>query len=137
MAAHSIVLSTDRHYCQLISRHIQVYDHFGQQPLDHDLIRDRFGIDPGDLPFFLALTGDSGKSIPGIPGIGPRTASRLVAEHGDLESLLSAAKTITGKVGGRIHQGAESARTAFALFQYRTDVPLGINLKALRYLPRG
>ncbi len=132
----STILSTDRHFCQLLGEHIEVYDHFGQRPLDRDLIRDRLGVEPRDLPFFLALTGDSGKSITGIVGVGPRTAARLVTEFGDLESLLDAAEGMTGRIGAKILHGAESARTALALFRFKTDIPLGINLNQLRHTPR-
>ncbi|MDE0095757.1 MAG: flap endonuclease Xni [Gammaproteobacteria bacterium] len=132
----STILSTDRHYCQLLGEHIEVYDHFGQRPLDRDLIRDRLGIEPRHLPFFLALTGDSSKSIPGIVGVGPRTAARLVAEFGDLESLLEAAEGMTGRIGAKIMHGAESARTALALFRFKTDIALGINLNQLRHTSR-
>lgn len=129
----STILSTDRHYCQLLSDHIDVYDHFGQRPLDEAMIRKRFDIAPTELPFFFALTGDSGKSIPGISGIGPRTAARLIAEYGDLDTLLDAAPDMTGKISAKILHGAENARLAIQLFQLKTDVALGINLNQLRY----
>ena len=131
----STILSTDRHYCQLLSDGIEVYDHFGQRPLDREMIRQRFDVEPGDLPMFFALTGDSGKSIPGVTGVGPRTAARLIAEYGDLDTLLESAKDITGKISTKIMHGAEDARLAFALFQLKTDVALGINLNQLRYEP--
>ncbi len=130
------ILSSDRQMCQLLDESTRIYDHFKQQRLDRNLIQDRFGIEPGKLPFFLALTGDHGKSIPGIAGIGPRTASALVTRYDDLESLLSAAERMTGKIGGRIFRGAESAKTALKLFRFRTDIELGVNLRELRYVPR-
>ena len=132
----STILSTDRHYCQLLNDHIRVYDHFGQRPLDRDLIWNRFGVEPRDLPFFLALAGDSGKSVPGIAGIGPHTAARLVMEYRDLDSLLDAAVEMTGRIGAKVLHGAESARTALALFRFKTDIALGINLNQLRQVPR-
>ena len=131
----STILSTDRHYCQLLSPGISVYDHFGGRPLDEEMIRQRFGIKPADLPFFFALTGDPGKSIPGIRGVGPRTAARLVAEFPDLDTLLEASREMTGKIGSKILNGAEAAKTGLALFQLRTDIELGINLSQLRYRP--
>lgn len=129
----STILSTDRHYCQLLSRGIEVYDHFSQRPLDADMIHDRFGISPADLPFFFALTGDSGKSIPGIPGVGPRTAARLVTEYRDLDTLLAEAPDMTGKISAKILHGAEEARLGLRLFRLKTDVSLGINLNQFRY----
>ena len=68
--------------------------------------------------------------------MGPRTAARLVAEFGDLESLLEAAEGMTGRIGAKIMHGAESARTALALFRFKTDIALGINLNQLRHTSR-
>jgi protein Xni len=131
----STILSTDRHYCQLLGPCISVHDHFGQQSLDRDMIRQRFDVEPGDLPYFFALTGDPGKSIPGIHGVGIRTAARLIADYPDLESLLEASLEMTGKIGSKILSGADDARTGLALFRLRTDIELGINLNQLRYQP--
>ena len=127
------ILSTDRNYCQLLTEHIQVYDHFGQRYLDRDLVWGRFGVEPHQLPMLLALAGDSGLSIPGIPGVGVRTAARLVAQYENLEHLLDASRDMEGKIGTKVFNGADSARIALKLFTLRTDVELGANLSQFRY----
>ncbi len=129
----STILSTDRHYCQLLGDAVAVYDHFGQRYLDHEMIRQRFDVEPGMLAYFFALTGDPGKSVPGIRGVGPHTAARLVKEYPDLDSLLEGARDMTGKISTKLISGAEEARLGFSLFQLRTDIELGINLNQFRY----
>ncbi len=130
---HALILSTDRNYCQLLSEHIAVFDHFGQRFLDRDLIVKRFQVEPRQLPDLLALAGDSGASIPGIKSIGIRTAAKLLGDYGTLEKTLKAAKDIPGKLGGKLRNGREDARLAKTLFTLKTDIDLGINLKQLRW----
>ncbi len=130
-----VILSTDRNYCQLLSPHIKVFDHFGQRDLDADMIVKRFEVTPQQLPDLLAMAGDSGLSIPGIKSIGIRTAAKLLADYGTLEKALNAADTIPGKLGSKLHRGGEDAHRAKTLFTLKTDIELGINLTQLRYHP--
>jgi len=132
-AGDSVILSTDRNHCQLLSEHITVYDHFSKRFLDQEMVRKRFGVEPHQLPFLLALAGDSGLSIPGIPSIGIRTAARLVNEHKTLEHLLDASRDMTGKIGSKIFNGAEVAKMGLVLFTLKSDIDLGINLSQFRY----
>ncbi|MGI9318777.1 MAG: flap endonuclease Xni, partial [bacterium] len=129
------ILSTDRNYCQLLRPEISVYDHFGQRHLDREMIQKRFGVEPEQLPFLLALAGDSGLSIPGIPSIGVRTAARLVHEYHTLDNLLEASREMTGKIGSKLFNGQEIARLGLRLFTLRKDIDLGINLNQFRYQP--
>ncbi len=130
----AVILSTDRNHCQLLSPQITVYDHFGQRPLDREMIFKRFGIEPNQLPLLLALAGDSGLSIPGIPSIGIRTAARLVNEYQTIDRLLEAAEHMPGKIGSKLFNGRDVARMGIELFSLKTDIDLGINLKQFRYL---
>ena len=131
----AIILSTDRNHCQLLNEHIRVYDHFGQRYLDRDIIYKRFGVEPEDLPLLLALAGDSGLSIPGIAGVGIRTAARLVNEFGTLEKMMEASVEMKGKIGAKIFNGREDAEMGLKLFTLKTDIELGINLNQFRIHP--
>lgn len=129
------VLSTDRNYCQLLRPEISVYDHFGQRHLDREMIEKRFGVEPEQLPFLLALAGDSGLAIPGIPSVGIRTAARLVHEYHTMDNLLEASREMTGKIGSKLFNGQEIARLGLELFTLKKDIDLGINLNQFRYNP--
>ncbi len=127
----ALILSTDRNYCQLLSPHIAVFDHFGQRYLDRDLIMQRFQVQPWQLPDLLALAGDSSASIPGVQSIGVRTAAKLLARHGSLEKLLTAT-TLPHKINAKLQRGKQDARLAKTLFTLKTDLSLGLNLSQLR-----
>lgn len=84
----------------------------------------RFGVPPERVPDLLGLMGDSSDNIPGVPGIGEKTAARLLAEHGDLESVLAAAESIPGKLGENLRAHADAARASKLVATIRRDVPL-------------
>nr|MBX2870006.1 hypothetical protein [Acidiferrobacterales bacterium] len=134
---HAIILSTDRNHCQLLNSNIRVYDHFGQRDLDREIIYKRFGVEPADLPLLLALAGDSGLSIPGIAGVGVRTAARLVNEFGSLKKMMEASVEMKGKIGSKIFNGREDAEMGLTLFTLKTDIELGINLNQFRIHSEG
>ena len=130
---HVVILSTDRNHCQLIHDFIQIYDHFGQRYLDREMVRKRFDVEPEQLPFLLALAGESSVSIPGIPSIGLRTAARLVNEYQTMDKLLDASGDMAGKIGNKLYNGKDTARLGLELFTLKTDIPLGVNLNHFRF----
>ncbi len=156
-AAHgtAVILSTDKVFMQLLCDHIAVRDHFGPRWLDRDHLRTKFGVAPEQFVDLLALAGDTTNAIPGVPGIGPKTAAKLIEDFGSLEAILAAAgvqDTQTPEVGAttvappegsspalapklrdKLFDHAEDARMAKSLVQLQTDLDLGLNLKALRY----
>ena len=95
----------------------------------------RFGVRPQYVPDFLALTGDAGDNIPGVPGIGAVKAAKLLNEYGDLEAVLAnavrARALVGGKCSGYLQAYATQARFARQLVQLRDDVPLPFELDDL------
>jgi DNA polymerase-1 len=80
----------------------------------------------------LALMGDSSDNIPGVPGVGPKTATKLIGEYGDLETLLARAEEVKGKMGERLRDHADDARRSRDLVVLQDDVPLELDLDACR-----
>lgn len=131
----AVILSTDRIFLQLISDHISARDHFAKRDLDTDEIRRRFGVEPELLLDSLALTGDSSNGIPGVHGVGPKTAQKLLSTHGSLEAVLgtaSEAGEISPTLAEKLVAQASDARLSRTLVTLRTDLDLGLNLKELR-----
>jgi len=128
----TVVLSTDKVYCQLISDRITIRDHFSKRDLDRRYVVETFGIEPERLVDFWALAGNPSTHIPGVAGIGAKTAVKLLQEHGSLEDVLRAAGTISGKLGEHLRRGMEHARTSRRLAELRCDLEMGWNLKEFR-----
>ena len=132
----AVILSTDKIFLQLLSRHIRVRDHFNKAFLDGAHVMRKFGVHPEQLVDLLALAGDSTNTIPGVPGVGLKTAARLLEEHGTLEGVLEKAETIQGKTGKALISHAPDALVARQLIRLRDDIELGENLQSLRYNQR-
>jgi DNA polymerase-1 len=95
-------------------------------------VEDKFGVPPEILGDALALAGDRTDSIPGVPGIGVKTAARLLAEHGDLERLLDRWSLVPGRAAMTIRDGAEAARLSRRLVGLDAGTPLPLSLGELR-----
>jgi DNA polymerase I len=93
---------------------------------DHDAVVDRYGIAPELIPDFVGLKGDTSDNIPGVPGIGEKTASQLLQEHGSLEGVLSNVDKISGaKRKENLTNHAEDARISKKLATAIRDIDLG------------
>ncbi len=128
----AVILSTDKVYCQLIQDGITIRDHFLKQDLDRGYVAQKFGVLPELLVDFWALAGNASTHIPGVPGIGAKTAAKLLEEHGNLEGVLAGSGSIVGKLGERLRGGMEQARMSRRLAGLRCDLELGWNLKMFR-----
>jgi DNA polymerase-1 len=84
----------------------------------------------------LGLMGDASDNIPGVPGVGEKTAAKLIAQYGSLEGVLAHAGEIKGKLGEALRQYADQARLSRRLATILTDVPLAVDLEDLRIGPR-
>lgn len=89
-----------------------------------EYVRERYGVEPERLGDLLALSGDSSDGVPGVRGIGPKTAARVIAQHGDLEQVLDRWMLTPGKTAERLRDGAEEARLSRRLVELRSDAPL-------------
>jgi protein Xni len=132
----AVILSTDRTFLQLLSDRVEVRDHFRQRDLVRSDVVEKYGVGPEQFIDFLALCGESTNNIRGVPGIGAKTAAGLLQEFGTLERLLSAAETLKGRSGDALRKHVEEVRLAKSLVTLRTDLELGLNLKAFRLAGR-
>jgi DNA polymerase I len=122
-------VSGDRDLLQLVTEEVQVWfvGGRGQTPTLYDLakVRERFGLAPPALPSYVALVGDASDNLPGVPGVGPRTASRLIGEYGDVGALLAGLDGVKPeKLREALRASAEQLRLNEELARLRGDVPL-------------
>lgn len=93
-----IICSTDKDLCQLVSNQIALLDIYKENLIiDREKVIEKFGIPPERVIDYLALTGDSSDNVPGVPGIGPKSAADLLNQFGSLDGLLSKVNELTGK----------------------------------------
>lgn len=144
-AAGSVtLLSTDKDMAALVHEGVRVHPHFQDEWHDEAWVQRKFGVPSSLLQDLLALLGDSVDDIPGVVGVGGKTAPRLLLEHGSLEGVLAAAEAgaIAGKLGERLRaDGAQAARLSRQLVAFKLDVKVGLTAAQLRWsggqTPRG
>ncbi|HTG39172.1 DNA polymerase I [Sphingomonas sp.] len=127
------VVSSDKDLMQLVEDgSLDLYDTMNNRRLGRAHVEEKFGVGPEKLGDVLALMGDSVDNVPGVPGVGPKTAAKLILEHGDLESVLTAAPEMKkGKLRDNLIEHADMARLSRRLVELSCDVPLPDPLDAL------
>jgi len=99
---------------------------------DEKTVCEHWGLtSPGQMIEYLGLAGDASDNIPGILGVGEKTATALLAQYGTIENVLAHASELKGKLAEKVAAGAESARQSRFLATIRTDVPVPVELDAL------
>src|SRR3989440_5547749 len=98
---------------------------------DRDGVIDRYGIPPALVPEFIGLKGDTSDNIPGVPGIGDKTAAQLLQEFGSLEDVLAHVEDISGaKRKQNLVEHADDARISKVLATVKRDIPMELDLHA-------
>ncbi|HEY5597374.1 MAG TPA: DNA polymerase I [Kiloniellales bacterium] len=127
------IVSSDKDLMQLVGPGVSMLDPVKNRTIGADEVRERFGVEPEKVVEVQALAGDSTDNVPGVPGIGVKTAAQLIAEYGDLDTLLARAAEIKQpKRRENLLQFADQARLSRRLVQLRADVPLEVPLEKLR-----
>ncbi|PSJ41610.1 DNA polymerase I [Allosphingosinicella deserti] len=127
------IVSSDKDLMQLIEDgRLDLYDTMNDRKLGRDYVIEKFGVPPEKLGDVLALMGDSVDNVPGVPGIGPKTAAQLIQDYGDLESVLANAEAIKKpKLKQNLIEHADSARLSRHLVTLVCDSPLPEPLESL------
>ena len=123
------MVTPDKDYGQLVREHCRIYKQKGSdgaiEIVDREAIRQKYGIDdPVLVRDILALWGDASDNIPGVPGIGEKTACKLVQEWGTVERILDNVASIKGRQGEKIAAWGDNLRLAKRLTTIRLDVPI-------------
>ncbi len=116
-----VVVSGDKDLLQLVSDDVSMWDPMSDRLMDGAFIEKKYGVHVCQLLDFFALTGDSADNIPGVPGVGPKTAQKLLKEHGTLEGLYAAVDSL------------KKSKMKERLIAYRDDAFLSRDLIRLEY----
>ncbi len=131
--AQVTIVSSDKDLMQLVDERICMFDGMKGKTIGPEEVKEKFGVGPDKVVEVQALAGDSVDNVPGVPGIGVKTAAELINTYGDLETLLSRAEEIKQpKRRQNLIEHAEMARLSHRLVTLDRAVPLEIPLGALK-----
>ena len=127
-----IIVSGDKDLMQLVGDRVTLYDPMKEVVYDAAMVEEKMGVPPAKVGDLLALMGDASDNIPGVSGVGQKTAAKLLAEHESLEQLLAAAPTLPkGKLRERLIEEAANARLSRRLVRLILDAPVEGSLDEL------
>ncbi|MFL2513940.1 MAG: DNA polymerase I, partial [Alphaproteobacteria bacterium] len=127
------VFSSDKDLFQLLSANTRIMDPMKNVEIDEAKVMDKFGVGPDKITDVQALIGDSVDNIPGVPGIGPKTAAKLINEFGTFEELLAKKDQISNvRIKNLIHDHEESAKISHQLVILKNDLELPIQIENLK-----
>jgi len=130
--ARVTIVSSDKDLMQLVGNGVDMLDPMKNLHIGPDQVFEKFGVDPGRVVDVQALAGDSSDNVPGIPGIGIKTAAQLIQEYGDLDTLLARAGEIKQpKRRESLLQHADMARISRELVRLRDDVESGVDIDSM------
>src|SRR6185312_3647873 len=125
--ATTTIVSSDKDLMQLVGNGVTMYDTMKDRRIGAAEVMEKFGVPPEKVIEVQALIGDSSDNVPGVPGIGVKTAAQLIGEYGDLETLLKRAKEIKqDKRRQSLIDNAEIARISKRLVTLDRNVPLEV-----------
>ena len=126
------IISSDKDLMQLVSERVTLYDTMKDKRLGISDVIEKWGVPPEKMIDLQSLTGDSTDNVPGVPGIGPKTAAALLEEYGDLDTLLARAGEIKQEKRRQgILDNIEKIHLSKKLVTLKQDVPLEVQLEAL------
>ena len=134
--ADATIISSDKDLMQLVGPQIIMYDPMKDKRIGVAEVHEKFGVGPENMIDLQALAGDSTDNVPGVPGIGPKTAALLLNEYGDLDTLLERAGEIKqNKRRENLIEFADQARLSKKLVWLDDDVPLDVATDSLTLEP--
>lgn len=130
------MLTPDKDYGQLVSDNVFIFrprHGGGYETMGPSEVCAKYELDsPTQVIDLLALMGDSADNFPGCPGVGPKTASKLIGEFGSIDNMLTSTAKIKGKLREKVESAVDDIRMSKFLATIRTDVPIELNLDALK-----
>lgn len=131
------VYTSDKDYLQLIDENIEInLLKTGLSNIDlvtNANMKEKYGFSPKQIIDYKGLRGDSSDNLPGIPGVGEKTAVKLIAEYGSLDAIFQAAPSIKGKLGETLRENEAQGRECYKLATINTNVALPFTLEDLSY----
>jgi len=135
-----VIVSSDKDFAQLVGKRVQLWDFARDEVYDTEKINSKFGIRPEQMVDYLALIGDSVDNIPGVAGIGPKTAAELLKHYDTLEEIFTDSESISdlpirsaNSIKNKLQQQEQMAYLSKKLATIVVDVPIDLELASLEY----
>lgn len=129
------LLTSDKDFGQLLNDNVRMLDLMKDVEIDAEGVVAKWGIGPDRVTDMLGLAGDSSDNIPGVPGVGPKTAAKYLNKYGTLEDVLAHHADVGGKRGQALLEHADAARLSKTLATIAVDCPMDVELEDLA--PKG
>lgn len=126
----AVVVTGDKDLMQIVSKEVTLLDTMKDKVSGIPEVQERFGVGPEGVIDILGLAGDTSDNIPGVPGIGEKTAIKLIQEFGSLDALLERAGEVKGKTGEKLREFTAQARLSRQLATIVRDVPMEFDFAA-------
>ncbi len=132
-AGHQVLISTgDKDMAQLVTDRVTLEDSFKDKPMDINGVFEKFGVWPNQMIDYLTLMGDASDGIMGVPGVGAKTAAKLLTEYGSLQGILENVDKVKGKVGQNLKDHQESIKIDHQLASIVCNLELNIDYDDLK-----
>ncbi|MCB9072080.1 MAG: DNA polymerase I [Bdellovibrionaceae bacterium] len=128
-----VIVSGDKDFSQLINKHVTMLDTMKDKLFDEKEVKEKWGVTPQQFIDYLAITGDTSDNIPGVRGVGPKGAEKLLAEYKDLEDIYAHIEDIKNpNIQKKLLESKEMAFTSKILVTIKTDMKLTEDLQDLK-----
>ncbi len=130
-----VLVTADKDMLQLVAPRVRVLSATGRGErvvLDEAAVKEKWGVEPGQIPDLLALMGDSIDNIPGVPGVGEKTAVKLISQFGSVERLYENLHLVPGKLRETLAANRKQALLSRELATVSTGVPVAVDLEAFK-----
>lgn len=135
LGVDTVISTGDKDMAQLVNKHVSLIDTMKDVSMDEQGVTEKFGVPPSAIIDYLALVGDTSDNIPGVPKVGPKTATKWLQEYGDLDSIVNHADEVKGKVGENLRDSLEQLPLSYQLATIKCDVELSLGLEDLTRQP--
>ena len=127
----TLISTGDKDLAQLVNKHVTLMNTMTNEILDVAGVKKKFEVGPERIIDYLALMGDKADNIPGVPGVGPKTAVKWLHEYDSMEGIIGNAEAIGGKVGERLRENIDLLHLSYELATIKLDCKLGVELQDL------
>jgi len=129
------IATGDRDCLQLVSPRVKLVmykNNSGHQEMDLQTVKDSYGLEPWQLVHYKALAGDSSDNIPGVPGIGEKTALELLKQFSSINEIAEGIEKIPGRPGKLLASGLDSMKLSYKLAKINCEAPVDVDFDALK-----